>query len=127
MASTGTTPHEARSASGAAGTGLGPYLRRLRRQAGLSQRAVAERIGIDVTYLSKLENGKQNGSERVLRSLAEQLEVPTAELLALAGRVPDEIKLAFGLEMVELTRPATVPRYRTSFVNRIEEAAHFKR
>lgn len=72
---------------------LGPYIRRLRAAANLSQRSLASRVGIDVTYLSKLENGRQVGSERVLRSLAEQLDVPAAELIALAGRVPGEFRL----------------------------------
>jgi non-specific serine/threonine protein kinase len=126
MTSTGTSAHEPRVGPSRE-AGLGPYLRRLRRQARLSQRALAAAVGIDVTYLSKLENGRQTGSERVLRSLAERLEVPPAELLALAGRVPDEIKLAFGPELVQVTRPATVPRYTTSFVNRTEESAHFRR
>ena len=121
MAPTGTTRHEAAPAA-ARERGFGPYLKRLRKQAGLSQRALASRVDIDVTYLSKLENGRQGGSERVLRSLAEQLGVPLAELMAEAGRVPDAYTV--GPEMAEA--PAGhLPRYRTSFINRADEVRHF--
>src|SRR6266536_536750 len=63
--------------------GLARRLRDLRDRAGLSQRQLADEAGIDVTYLSKLENARQAGSERVLRALAEALHVPAADLLGL--------------------------------------------
>ncbi|MFC1991811.1 helix-turn-helix domain-containing protein [Chloroflexota bacterium] len=36
---------------------FGSSLRKLREQAGLSQRQVASKVGINFTYLSKIENG----------------------------------------------------------------------
>jgi transcriptional regulator with XRE-family HTH domain len=37
---------------------FGERLRQLRRERQMNQRALAERAGIDFTYLSKLENGR---------------------------------------------------------------------
>lgn len=72
---------------------FGGRIRDLRRAAGLSQREVAARIGIDFTYLSKLENdhGEPPG-EATIRGLADVFDVKSEELLALAGKVPPELK-----------------------------------
>ena len=49
-------------------------LRTLRKQAQLSQRDLAERVGVDFTYLSKIENRRADPpSEAVLRSIAKEL------------------------------------------------------
>jgi dTMP kinase len=64
----------------------------LRGAAGLSQQALAERVKIDVTYLSKLENGRQHASDRVLRSLAEAPGVEPVRLLVMACRIPSELQ-----------------------------------
>ena len=49
-------------------------LRSLRRTARLSQRALAELVGVDFTYLSKIENGRVDPpSESVLRKIAREL------------------------------------------------------
>jgi transcriptional regulator with XRE-family HTH domain len=73
---------------------FGKRIQRLRRELGLTQRDVAGKLGIDFTYLSKLENdrpGDALGEDRV-RKLAEVLETDAEELLALAGRVPSELR-----------------------------------
>ena len=75
-------------------------LRELRRSARMSQRALAERVGIDFTYLSKIENGKvDRPSEGVLRKIAEELSVRLGmdkielsdELITLAGKIPSDL------------------------------------
>jgi transcriptional regulator with XRE-family HTH domain len=72
---------------------FGETIKRLRRDCDLTQRAVAEKVGIDVTYLSKLENGRgEMPSEKLIRELAAVLHADAEELLALAGRVPNEIR-----------------------------------
>ena len=49
-------------------------LRALRREARLSQRELAEKIGVDFTYLSKIENRRvEPPSEAVLRRISEEL------------------------------------------------------
>src|ERR1700733_6372873 len=76
------------------GRTFGTEIKELRRAAHLSQRDVAARIGIDFTYLSKLENdhGEPPG-ENTIRRLAQVLEADADTLLALAGKVPPELKV----------------------------------
>lgn len=72
---------------------FGKRIKRLRRELELTQREVASSLGIDFTYLSKLENdrGEPPGEETV-RKLAGVLHVEAEELLALAGKVPPELR-----------------------------------
>jgi transcriptional regulator with XRE-family HTH domain len=72
---------------------FGERLRELRQERGLTLRALAEAVGVDFTYLSKIENGKAGylpGAETI-RALADVLEADSLELLQLADKVPPEI------------------------------------
>jgi transcriptional regulator with XRE-family HTH domain len=73
---------------------LGTQVRQLRRERGMTLRAVAELAGVDQTYLSKIENNKPGfvpGAE-TLRSLASALGADPLEFLELAGKVPPELQ-----------------------------------
>jgi transcriptional regulator with XRE-family HTH domain len=60
----------------------GQRVRELRQGAYLTQRELAERVGIKVERLSRLENGRQTGMYRTtLRALAEALGVKPGELV----------------------------------------------
>jgi transcriptional regulator with XRE-family HTH domain len=60
---------------------LGATLRRLRERAGLSQEEVADRAGIERSYISMLENGRRrNLSYDLALRIAGALGVTTAEL-----------------------------------------------
>jgi transcriptional regulator with XRE-family HTH domain len=72
---------------------FGKRIQQLRREHGLTQRLVASKLGIDFTYLSKLENDRGEApGEETIRGLAAILEVDAEELLALAGKVPAELR-----------------------------------
>lgn len=75
---------------------FGERLRELRKAKNLSQRALAEKIGMDFTYLSKVESEKldfaQYPSEGLIRKLAEALEADVDELLLLAKKIPPDIR-----------------------------------
>lgn len=75
---------------------FGERLRELRKAKNLSQRALAEKIGIDFTYLSKVESEKldfaQYPSEGLIRKLAEALKADVDELLLLAKKIPPDIR-----------------------------------
>jgi predicted ATPase/DNA-binding XRE family transcriptional regulator len=90
---------------------LGSHLRELRTRAGLSQRMLASRVGIDVTYLSKLENGRRRISEPRLRSLAEALGAEPASLLREAAGAPPAL---------------APPQYRTRFIDRDDELGQLR-
>lgn len=73
---------------------FGERLRQLRREKGLTLRGLAEAVGVDFTYLSKIENGKAGytpGADTI-RALAEALEADALELLRLADKVPPEVQ-----------------------------------
>lgn len=60
---------------------LGPQLRRLRLARGLTLDALAEAVGLDKGYLSRLERGQKSPSVASLLRLSAALAVPVAELL----------------------------------------------
>ncbi|MBL6458160.1 helix-turn-helix transcriptional regulator [Belnapia sp. T6] len=60
---------------------LGPQLRRLRQARGLTLDALAEAVGLDKGYLSRLERGQKAPSIATLLRLAGSLGVSVAELL----------------------------------------------
>jgi transcriptional regulator with XRE-family HTH domain len=68
---------------------FGTVLREKRRASGLSQRQLAEKVGVDFSYISKLENGRlpAPAAETIAR-LAEVLACPVEELLAAAKKMP---------------------------------------
>lgn len=75
---------------------FGERLRELRKTKNLSQRALAEKVGINFTYLSKVESEKldfaQYPSEELIRKLAKALRADEDELLLLAEKIPPVIK-----------------------------------
>jgi len=78
---------------------LGEKIRQLRLRSGkeMSQRDLAEKIGIEVTYLSKIENGRVQPylSEEKLKKIVEKLDLnenEERELYSLAKKLPPFIK-----------------------------------
>jgi len=72
---------------------FGETLRNLRRQAGLTQRDLAAVVGIDFTYLSKLENDRDAPpGDETIRRLAGAFKSDPEVLLAAAGKMPRELK-----------------------------------
>lgn len=72
---------------------FGERIQRLRREQSRTQRDLAGVLAIDFTYLSKLENDRgDKPSEELVRKLADALETDAEELLALAGKVPAELR-----------------------------------
>jgi methanogenic corrinoid protein MtbC1/DNA-binding XRE family transcriptional regulator len=90
--------HEARRLMGAvpaAATGedyfgrLGGRVQELRSRKGWTQQQLAEGAGLDRTYISGLEHGKQNPTLGALLRLARALEVPLDRLVILDGTPPE--------------------------------------
>lgn len=75
---------------------FGDRVRVLRVGCGLTQQQVADRAGVSVSYISKVENGKLHfgdyPSEKFIHKLAEQLNADEDELLLLADKVPTSIR-----------------------------------
>ncbi len=86
---------------------FGQRLRELRKQKNLSQRELAAQVGIDFTYLSKIEVGRMDPpSEAIILRIAQVLDADENELINLAGKVPKHLKavLEKNPEAVELLR-----------------------
>lgn len=78
------------------GETFGQVIRQARREQEYSQRELAKLIGVDYTYLSKLENDRADypPSQEVIESLANNLGLDAEDLRKLAGRAnSDEQKL----------------------------------
>jgi transcriptional regulator with XRE-family HTH domain len=75
---------------------FGQKIRELRKTKGLGQRAVAAEVGINFTYLSKIENDKVDfaafPSEETIRKLGKVLEADVDGLLLMAEKIPDRIR-----------------------------------
>ena len=75
---------------------FGSRLRELRRAKSLSQKRLADQVGINYTYLSKIESEKLDfapyPSEDLIRRLAVALEADEDELLLLAKKIPADIR-----------------------------------
>jgi len=93
---------------------LGARIKELRKRAGLSQDQLAEKVGIESKYLSRIEVGKRQPSFETLENIADSLQVEMKELFdfahhdsgavspegiekALAGASIEEMRLVFKL------------------------------
>lgn len=70
---------------------LGEVISQLRRNAGLSQEALADRAGVHRTYISQIERGLKSPTLSVLMKLAAALEVRASKILMLLERSLNEI------------------------------------
>lgn len=89
---------------------LGATIRKLRLDQGITQARLADSVGVDESYISKIEKGKltYTPSEDTLRLMAQTLKVDPLELLFLAEKTPDELqpvmKTKSAREFFELVR-----------------------
>lgn len=77
-------------------TTVGQRIRQIRKERNLTQRELAERVGINFTYLSRVENDRlddeQTPREETLQRIAKALRADADELLLLARRIPDSYR-----------------------------------
>ncbi|NEP85093.1 MAG: helix-turn-helix transcriptional regulator [Okeania sp. SIO3C4] len=104
---------------------FGKLIRKARKEKGYSQRELANFLGVDFTYLSKLENDRADYApkEEVIRGLARNLDLDEEELIFLAGRIPqqyEEILKQNPKEMLALFRRM---QENPEFAQRISQAA----
>ena len=75
---------------------FGERVRELRKDKGLTLRDLAEKLGVNFTYISKIENQKlsfgEYPSEDLIRAFAKVLKADVNELLLLAQKIPDDIR-----------------------------------
>jgi len=69
---------------------FGQRIKEIRKERKLTQRQLAAKVGVDFTYLSKMENGRleHTPSIKTIAGLAMALETDELELMELANKVP---------------------------------------
>lgn len=60
---------------------FGKNVRRVRLERGLSQEALADEVGLAVTYVGQMERGIRNPTLKVVEDLAKALKVKPLDLL----------------------------------------------
>ena len=72
---------------------FGQTVKKLRKAKKLTQLELAEKIGVDFTYISKIENDRtmRSPAESTLIKLAEVLEINSDELILLADKIPQNL------------------------------------
>lgn len=76
---------------------FGTALREYRRTAGLSQRDLAKKTGLDFSYISKIENGRLSPpSADTIVQICKVLDLPAGRLLALTGKIPSDVRQTIG-------------------------------
>ncbi len=72
---------------------FGERLREIRKSRNINQRDLAEQVGVDFTYISKIEAGSMKPpSAEVIHALAQALNTDEDELYCLAGKIPIGLK-----------------------------------
>jgi transcriptional regulator with XRE-family HTH domain len=76
---------------------FGEALRVLRHEANVSQRDLADRVGLDFSYISKLENGRlpAPAADTVVK-LCDVLGAEPERLLSLTGKLPTDVQESVG-------------------------------
>lgn len=110
----------------------GPALRRLRKREGLTQAAMAARLGISASYLNLIERNKRPVSARVVVQLVEQFDLDPRRLKAdeviggldgLARRLSDERFADLGIDRDEAAEfLAAAPQAAAAFARLFDKA-----
>lgn len=74
---------------------FGKYIRNSRLRQKISQKELAAKIGLDFTYVSKIENGRMSTSESTIIKMAEVLGENPDELTLLANKIPSDFREIF--------------------------------
>lgn len=70
---------------------IGGRIKRERLAREMTQRDLAEAVGVGVPHISKVEAGRENPSDELLEKLAETFDLDVDELFLVARRVPEEL------------------------------------
>src|SRR5438132_936304 len=72
---------------------FGPLLRELRRSKNVSQRELAQQVGVDFSYVSKVENDRlpPPAADTIVK-ICQVLDISPVELLATTRKIPTQLK-----------------------------------
>lgn len=76
---------------------FGQALKQLRRTKDVSQRELADQVGVDFTYISKIENDRMPPpAADTIEKICDALDSSADDLLAKTGKMPSSIKESLG-------------------------------
>ena len=70
---------------------IGQRIKRERLNLSMTQRALAERVGVGTPHISKIEAGRENPSDELLRNISEVFNCEYDEFLLVARRIPPDL------------------------------------
>ena len=107
---------------------FGQKLRALRRATSITQRKLAERVGVDFSYISKLENDRlPPPAANTVVKICEALGVTPDELLAASGKIPPQIQQSIGSSPAAIQFLRGAQAMKLSETEWIQLSAHLKR
>jgi transcriptional regulator with XRE-family HTH domain len=72
---------------------FGMKLQAIRREKGINQRDLAQRVGVDFSYISKVENDRlPPPAAETIEKICKELGVPTDELMGLTDKLPTDLR-----------------------------------
>ena len=83
------------------GESIGERIRRERLDRSMTQRVLAEAVGVGVPHISKVEAGRENPSDDLLVRIADVFGCDSDELLLVARRIPSDLMDILASEPVE--------------------------
>ena len=109
------------------GSSFGALLRRLRKDAGLSQQELALRAGLSLNAVGALERGvRKHPYPHTVRSLADALGLSEEERTSLLAAIPDRGKTASAVATPASVLEATLPSPPTPLVGREKELGEIR-
>lgn len=92
---------------------FGQEVKRLRKAKRITQPKLAERIGVDFTYVSKIENDRtlRSPAESTIRKLADVLEANPEELILLAKKIPQNWQETIVQEPLAVDFLRAIPKF----------------
>ena len=92
---------------------FGQTVKRLRKAQRITQLELADKIGIDFTYVSKIENDRtlRAPAESTIRKLAEVLGADSEELILLANKIPQDLHKTIVQEPLAVDFLRAVPKF----------------
>lgn len=92
---------------------FGQKIKRLRKAKRITQLELAERIGVDFTYVSKIENDRtmRSPAESTIRKIAEVLETDSEDLILLANKIPQNLQETIVQDSLAVDFLRTVPKF----------------
>jgi transcriptional regulator with XRE-family HTH domain len=71
---------------------FGKKLKLLRNKKGIGIKPLAEKLDVNYTYLSKIENDKAIPSKETIKRMSTYFNVDVDELMILADKIPDDVE-----------------------------------